>query len=191
MPLVAYRYRVIVENSVGVSGKSLNVFNVGSDALVSDANVTLMLGDLKTFYTAIATYVYGTYSIGARVLEYQAAGGPPRIVTVAPVAQVSAASASLPPQLSVVVAWRTALAGKSYRGRTFLGPLNGAAQAGGAVTAAAQTAVNTAAANLITNLKPRTTGSVGLVVHSDHANVDTPVVVGATDLRMDTMRSRS
>lgn len=191
MALLAYRYRILVENSTGVSGKSYNVFSVGSDAVVSDANVALILGDLNTFYTAITTHVYGTYSIGSRILEYQPTG-PPRIVSVAAVGRTNNAASPLPAQLALCVNWRTALAGRSYRGRTFLGPLNGAANStSGGVTGAAITAVNNACAALITAVKPRTTGSHGLIVHSDQVPTDTDITLGTTDTRMDTMRTRS
>lgn len=191
MPLAAYRYRIFVENAVQVSGKSLNVWNVGSDAVISDANIALILGDLKTFYTALATYVCGTFSIGSRILEFAAAGGPPRIVAVAAVAQTNAVATPLPGQLALCLSWRTALAGKRYRGRTFLGPLNVAVNASGAVVAGAITAVNNAAAVLVPAVKPRTTGAWGLVVHSAAVPTDTPITLGTIDTRMDTVRSRN
>jgi len=191
MAVAPYRYRILVLNSTPAPGGGANVFMVGNDVALSDAQVTSICNHLKTFYTALGTYCGGLFTIGARVLEFHPGAVGPRVVPITPPQQANGVSAVLPPQLAAVISWRTAFAGRSFRGRTFLGPLNGAAVTSAALTPAFVTAANPAAATLLTNIKTVTAASWGLVVHSDKLNEDTPIITGTMDTRVDTMRSRS
>ncbi len=191
MAAAPYRYRILVTNTSPSPGGAANIFHVSNDVPLSDANVTSILNHLKTFYTAVGTYVYGAFSIGPRVLEYTPSGIAPRIVPVAAVGQTNVSSTPQPPQLAAVMSWRTALAGRSFRGRTFLGPLNLAALSSGALVGAFYSAANTAAATLITNVKTVTTAGYGLCVHSDHLALDTLITSGNMDPKVDTLRSRA
>jgi hypothetical protein len=190
MAAAAYRYRILVTNSVPSPGGAANVFNVGNDALLTDANVTSILNHLKTFLAAQTTYAYGTWSIGQRVLEFRPGVALPRIVAAAPVVQALGQSTILPTQLAAVVSWRTAFAGKSYRGRTFLGPFNNTVLSANNLHPTFVTNMSTAATNLIANIKLVTNPAWGLVVHSDKLSEDTPVTTAAIDSRVDTLRSR-
>jgi len=191
MGLAPYRYRILVANASPSPGGAQNVFNVGNDVLLTDAQVNTILGHIKTWYTAFSTYVYGSFTIGSRVLEFRPGVVAPRIVLATPAAQSSAISTPQPPQLAAVMSWRTALAGKSFRGRTFLGPLNIAALSSGTLAAAFTGTANTASTTLISAVKGVTNPAWGLVVHSDHMSEDTPITNGVMDARVDTMRSRA
>jgi hypothetical protein len=191
MALAAYRYRILVTNTGPSVTTGVNVFNVGNDTALPDANVTNLLTAIKALYSSLTTYVPGSFSIGSRVLEYHVGTAAPRIVPVAAQAQTNAISAVLPPQLAAVLSWRTATGGRSYRGRTYLGPLNGAAVANQTLVGAFTGAANTAAATLITACKAQVTAPWGLIVHSETAATDTPVLTGNMDSRVDTLRSRS
>jgi hypothetical protein len=191
MAVAPYRYRILTLNTLPGPGGGANVFNVASSAALTDANLTSILAHLKTFYTAVGSYVPGVFTIGSRILEFTPGAPAPTIRTVASASQTNASSSPLPGQLCSVVAWRTALAGKSYRGRTFLGPLNAAALTGTAISGAFIAAANAAAAALITNVRAVTDPAWGLVVHSDAIPTDTPVTSGLMDGRPDTLRSRS
>lgn len=191
MSLAPYRYRIIVANNNPSPGGSINVFNAANDVLLSDTQVNNVLTQLKTFYSALSSYIGGTYSIGSRILEFRPGGVAPRIVLVAPQSQANTVSGPQPPQLAAVLSWRTALAGKSFRGRTFLGPLNSAALSGTSLAGAFTAAANTAAAALIANVRTQTSASWGLVVHSDERSEDTQISLGNMDSRVDTIRSRA
>ena len=191
MAVAPYRYRIVVSNTSNVSGTSNNVFNIGNDVALADATITNMLNAIKNFYAALATYVNGTFSIGSRVLEYRPGVPAPRIVPVAAVTQVLTASSPLPAQLAAVMAWRTALAGRRYRGRTYIGPLNQAALTNQSLNGTFITNANAAAATMITAIKALPTAGYGLVVHSDAAPDDTLIASGNMDTRPDTIRSRN
>lgn len=66
----------------------------------------------------------------------------------------SLATDSWPPQCASVISWRTALAGRSYRGRTYLPPGDEGNQARGAISAALVTLIGAAATQMLTVFGP-------------------------------------
>jgi hypothetical protein len=117
----------------------------------------------------------------------------PVIVACTPVtATTGTGGTDIPPQLASVVSWRTAISGRSGRGRTYLGMLGSAAMQQSIVAGAFVTAANTAAANLISGIKALSIlgAPPNLGVWSPTKGVIREVLSGSMDATFDTMRSR-
>ncbi len=193
MAFLTPTYRITCEGQgSGVSGKAVNIFHVtsGTSATLSDSQLTNVLTDLKLLYTAFGTYTTITWSIGSRILELLPDGSPPVIRNVAALSQAPGVGTVMPAQLAAVVSWRTAFAGPSFRGRTFLGPLGNTAITAGSLNSAFLTAVNPAAAAVITNMPAHANGG-GLCVRSGVRQVDTLVTAANVNSKVDTLRKRS
>lgn len=110
----------------GSGSPGLNVFNIapqGGASAVTAANEAI--GDLATFYTSLASlYAAGSsVTVGDRVIDNDVI--PPEYV--AATSQVVALGTPGPdtaPALQICVTWRSSLATRAGRGRTFIGPLN-------------------------------------------------------------------
>lgn len=187
-------YRITCESSgASVSGKAINIFHVtaGSDTTLPLATINGILTDLKALYTPAATYMTTNWTIGSRVLEYLPNGDAPVIIGATPQVQAMSGSQAMPPQLAAVISWRTPKAGPSFRGRTFLGPLNQTAFSATSLSGAFTAAMNTAATTLITALQTRIGGNGGLVIRSEVKKLDTPVVSATMNSKVDTLRKRA
>lgn len=100
----------------------------------------------------------------------------------------SANATPLPPQNCIAVTWRTVLSGRSFRGRTYVGPLgtyvlNGA----GKVNAGSAGTILSAANGLRTSLQ---TAGTQLGVYSRTRNIFTDITTAAVGLTVDTQRRR-
>jgi hypothetical protein len=141
-------YEVVCRGSGGVgSGPYVNVYHVHTvDTAINTASVATAF---KNFYTAIAT-IYPTtitWSVPDKITHLV---DPPDILPVSSTAVPGSSGAtSDPPQIAMVVTWRTAFAGRSFRGRTYLGPLHSASTAGGSFGSSMHDPVQTAATALI------------------------------------------
>lgn len=100
----------------------------------------------------------------------------------------STASAQAPPDLAMVISWRTDQRGQSFRGRTFIGPLEGSVVGddGRPITVALE-ALAGAAPLLIGNPLTRV---ATLCVLSRTRGIATPVTGGYVDNAFDTQRRR-
>lgn len=175
----------------------VNVFHIRTLALpTTTAEVQAVVDVFKTFYDNLASVRQGnaTMTIGTRVVADDASNTtPPQIWgTVPRTSVIGTSSGAVPAQLAAVISWRTPLAGRSYRGRTFLGLLGGAAQNGAVLQGSAVTTINSSAATLISGLAALSVagGGCSLAVYSKKANVCTDIISGTTDATYDTMRSR-
>lgn len=93
-----------------------------------------------------------------------------------------------PPDVALVITWRTALRGQSYRGRTYLGPFNlSVMAANGGPRAADVDAIAAAAPKLIGAAATR---DWQICVLSRLLGVATPVTSADVDLEFDTQRRR-
>lgn len=187
-------YRITCESSgASVSGKAINIFHVtaGSDTTLPLSTINGILTDIKAFYTPAATYMTTNWTIGSRVLEYLPNGDAPVIIGATPQVQGMSGSQAMPPQLAAVVSWRTPKAGPSFRGRTFMGPLNQTAFSATSLSGTFTGAMNTAATTLITALQARIGGNGGLVIRSTVKQLDTPVVSATMNSKVDTLRKRA
>lgn len=106
------------------SGPDYNVHHI--EAIGTDLSVSAnaFIADLTTFYTAIK----GLYRTGVSISvgnSAQTVVKPPLIVSTVPqIVAGTGATPGGPPEMSLVLTWRTAIAGRSYRGRSYIGPLS-------------------------------------------------------------------
>lgn len=100
----------------------------------------------------------------------------------------SPTGSDMPPDVALVVTWRTEMRGKSYRGRTYLGPLRNI-NANGRPTQAALDQVSAGAGRLFPGgaQAPR---NFRLAVMSRTLNIATPVISADVDNEFDTQRRR-
>jgi len=178
-----YRVPVTITNLAVVSGLGANVWHVqpATDALV---DVQAAIDGIRDFYTALAGR-YNTSTtlvVGSRVLRIDVTPQPIIASTPRVVAGTDGGGA-IPAQLANVVSWRTAIAGRSYRGRTYLGPFAASQLSGTVWISGLSTGIGTAAAALI--------AAGRIVVWSEKLQVATPIIGYATDTHVETMRSRN
>lgn len=177
-----YRIPAII-SGVAISGKAANIWHMrpASDAL---ADVQAAVDEIQTFYSSLASR-YNTstvIAIGGRVLRIDVDPQPIIPVTQRTVTGTDAGGTT-PPQLANVVSWRTTLAGKSYRGRTYLGPFASSQLSGNQWTSGLATQISTSALALI--------AGGHLVVWSEKLQTATTVTLSMVDAHCETMRSRN
>lgn len=134
-------------NTFHYSADGSSVFGTTPSAVVTQANTAI--NQLQTFYTALCTAgLLGQWRIGDVVVEHQT-GSPPAYVAATPKQSVATSGTNYAFQVAAVCSWRTALAGRSYRGRSFIGPLRSSALTGPDISSAFAAAVQAAATTLI------------------------------------------
>lgn len=172
------------------SGPSYNVWHAAADFATDPEDANILVADIRQFYeTSKALYPNGTTITvapdGIRAVDLDPApvlGAVPGTVTADGGAALSA------PQLALVLTLRTGLAGPSYRGRAFLGPLAGAIISNGQATAPTVSGQLAAANALRTALIGH---GFGLVVWSRKLQVGTLVSSFTMNGVIDTLRSRA
>jgi hypothetical protein len=165
-------------NVIGMAGNAANFTNA-EDA----ANA------IKAFYTSInADAIFGS---GWTLTEIKVTAGTssgPNPVFVFPQTLASSALSRLPGQNAIVVSWKTGLGGRSFRGRTYLGPISQAViTSAGVVSAGSRTTIQNAATALIAALD---TVGMPLAVYSRKLGEATPVTSAAVGTTVDTQRRR-
>ena len=134
LALVKWRYQVNSQNVINSFGfvdlDGAHTFTQLAADLWSAANglpvvMTTMRNSVVTQDLTVQDVVPGT----AASVVYSAASPPTGTATS------GGAGELLPPQSAVVVTWRTALGGRSYRGRTYLSGYGTLQQAGGTLNA--------------------------------------------------------
>lgn len=166
-----------------VSGKAVNVMHmVSASSSLADAQACVDL--LQTFYNAIKALYHTstTITVGAHVIDYGVTpnvivGTTPRTVTG------TGSGTQLPAQLATVVSWRTGLASRSARGRSFLGPIASVNLNAYVLTPSIVTTIQTAADALW--------GSTRLFVFSPKLNTQYNVTQALTSNVVRTMRTRA
>lgn len=118
-------YRVPVDlNWSGSGSPGVNVWHVRTGGIDDDASVGAALAALGTFYTSVGVLLWQgtTWTIGEPVVDVDT----DELLAVSPVTGGTShgQSSRLAPALAIVCGWRTTLAARRGRGRTFLGPLN-------------------------------------------------------------------
>lgn len=165
---MAGRVLKIVNAITGSPGSppDYNVMHV-NDATGTLASAQAIVQSIADFYTAFKAYYGGGVHVTAGATVYQDPPGFNLLVGTAPVDVAGTdLSGYAAPQLAVVVSWRTILATRTGRGRTFLGPLGRAAETtNGTPTPSMVTTMQTAATALIANISAQA-GSPRLVVYS-------------------------
>lgn len=139
---------------------------------------------LRDFYTSIAAFYNSTTSIsmGENVVEV---GTTPPVVYATLVRSLvgTGGTAQAPYQLANVCSLRTGFAGRSYRGRIYLGPMSDTALNGAVLNGALVTTINTALATLIAAEDVR--------VYSEKVPVSTPVTSATNNGNVETQRRRA
>lgn len=179
---------VQITSPVG-SNPMYNIFHIskiGPNGPAAAAAIT----NINAFYTAIKGYYRTGCSIvsGYKVVDR---GSVPWTLVPASSVSVSGTGAvgAVAAQLAMVVSWRTLTVGKSYRGRTFLGPFDATGSAGATWSGAMSTAVANAAVALMN--AGLTSGVYTPVVYSAKQNVATQITSLTTSTAMRTLRSRA
>jgi len=210
MPVLSFDSR----GTIAGTNVAVNTWHVSVNGqpLVTEANN--IVNAVKAFYDALAAYrpTGSTVVTGSRVLYFQEqwwtkptldANGnqltkgkfntdPFIVAATSATSSAGTGGTQIPPQLASVVSWRTATAGRSGRGRTYLGNLASAAQQVNIVASAFVTAANSAAGTLITAIAAiQAAGApAALAVWSPTKGVLRPILSGSMDATFDTMRSR-
>lgn len=199
-----------------ISGSNtvVNTWHIRTSGPVTTAESTALMVPFKTFWDAIAAYRVPPTSVttGSRILHGDTANwvkpvgkpGAPGYVrgywTSPPIILAGTSSTSvagtgsgaIPPQLASVISWRTALSGRTGRGRTYVGNLGAPAMSFSGLSAAYVAAVNTASTNLVSAIPAVTvsSGVCGLTIWSPTTGLYHDVIGGVSDATFDTMRSR-
>jgi hypothetical protein len=202
--------QITSSRDMGGGNLAVNVWHVAPDAggwvgADTTAIANAFIGYIKAFLDTVnAAGVWGGQVIGGTVIEYEYGVAPKYVPATAQVATDTGVGSIQPLQLAAVVSWRTALAGRSYRGRTFLGPLKADGVSGSTLSGGLVSAINTAA----TTYAGRQSGAMKPVVMSKsgthwhktgdhtyssafHAGFTTPITSGSTTAAVRTMRSRA
>lgn len=206
--------RLDARSTIAGNNQVVNVFHVqtGDNLTLPEANA--LLAPFKTFYDAWAAdrTTGANFVIGTRVTSWlqqwwtkPVKNSSGQVVTpghfntapdiygcTAQTSVLGSAGAAIPPQLACVLSWKTASAGRSYRGRTYLGMLGAAAQTTSVIASATVARLNTAAAALLTGLSAVTvaSGTAYLGLWSPTLGESRAIIAGSTDQTWDTMRSR-
>jgi hypothetical protein len=193
-------YRVTASGQLYGIEKWANVFHVSVIGTLNEASV----------FTCFETF-YGNATTGILFLcTGQISGNPPGVnltqLAIQPVVNPTPpitktvsyiggqnVQGGLPVDVSLCISWRTTLAGRSYRGRTYLPPFHSNRGTDGvsvmpAPTTATVTFVKTAAAKLINDC---VTASCPLYVYSRKLHDGTAITNGYVDNAWDTQRRRS
>jgi hypothetical protein len=130
---------------------------------LTEANT--LIGYIRTFYNYNVAHFPATtvISLGTVTEEETSREITPTMATVTGVGTGSA-----PQLLAVVVTWRTTVASRRGRGRTFLGPLATAdMQNDGTPSSTLMTDVNSSAASLVTSSLAMGSGAIGVYGYRD------------------------
>jgi hypothetical protein len=169
----------------------LKTFTAGT-ATAAELNAGIAV--IRTFFDQLKTLSPSTnfWTAGNRVLEldWTAPATPPVIMgTTAAAVVAGTGGVQTINQAAICIAWRTATAGRRYRGRTFYGTLAATAVAGGVMSAGLVTTVVNAGTALITGLQALAT-PLYLSVYSRSAPAVTSIISCNTDQIPDVLRSR-
>jgi hypothetical protein len=148
---------------LGAGSPSANIWHIRTSTVntateLSEANT--LVGYIRTFYNSCLGLLPPTWvaTLGTVVSETDQREIIPTMASL-----TGLGTGSAPQALAIVVGWRTTIAARRGRGRTFLGPVaSGVMQTDGTVTDANLTTVRTAAAALISSSTAFGNGAVGV-----------------------------
>lgn len=189
--------RITAHWSLGGSNSAVNTWHFSADGagiifgptqsdIENQADAAIQ--QLKTMYNAVAVAgLAGAWIIGDVVTEHQT-GQPPKYVNATSATSTVSPGTLDAYQLAGVTSWKTGLAGRSYRGRTFWGPLKSSAFSKPDLSSGWVTSVNAATAAF---LAAPTGGDLVPCVYSPTLDQTTAIVSGLTSTACRTMRSRA
>lgn len=177
--------------SAGGTGPFYNVFHLGSAIQLTSADVSSVNNAFKAFYTSLAPFLSNatTVTCGFKAIQFT---DPPTILAgTQQTVSGTNATGQAAPQNAMCVSWRTDRAGRSYRGRTFIGPLGyNTVGIGGQITTTAANAAAPAGVTLINAIGAIHVGTY-LGVYSHKHNLLTPILSVAVSTAVRTQRSRA
>jgi hypothetical protein len=192
--MTLHTLQISAKRDLGGGNTVVNTYHFHPDSSMAWAgtnrvtHANILIGHLKTFYNALGVAgLAGGYDIGTVVLEYET-GQPPIYVGATAQSSTGAAGGTVPYQCAAVATWRTVKAGKSYRGRTYFGPIISTAQNGQAWNSTNVGQWNTALGTFLSNVA---SSSFDLCVASKATDSSESVITGAFTGAMRTMRSRA
>ena len=167
---------------------AINTFHFGG--IDRDAVITTSQPRVLSYYTALKNILSTQWSLTRLTWRLVGPGNPPLEHTPSPAIVGTLSTQPLPNDVAYVITWRTNKAGRSYRGRTYVGGLTtaclGTASDGSAnFAAASRTTVATAAGSLAP-----LTGENKLVVWSPTLGEANEVTAALQGDRLDTQRRR-
>jgi hypothetical protein len=173
-------------NTFHYSADGSTLFGSSDAAKIGQANDAI--NQLQTFYNALSTAgILGSWRIGDVVVEHET-GQPPRYVAATPKQSINTSGSNYAFQVAAVCSWRTAKAGRSYRGRSYIGPLRSTAMSGPDISSTFAAAVATAAAALIA---APGTGQLVPAVYSAKNDTTERITSALCTTACRTMRSRA
>jgi hypothetical protein len=153
-----------------LGGTGVNLWHGRTDATITEnASLNAEMDWVKTFFTAIAALLPSPCLISYDGVATEVGTGSPRVIEGLTTWSVAASGAGLPmpPANCIVVGWKTGLATRSGRGRTFIGPLKQAVcEQNGTIASANLSTIRTAASALVTSSLAETTPPSALGVWS-------------------------
>lgn len=130
--MTIYKIPVTIEGA-GLPSPAMNIFHVSADGTL---NLQEAVDALETFYTAIKSLYSSAHTISAGTGIIADPYGDPTYSDATPWSMTGPGSGNRQPVLlSVVVGWRTGVATRSGRGRTFLGPFTAGSDSDGTPSA--------------------------------------------------------
>lgn len=148
----------------GTGGPGVNVWHIRTAGSTADATrlgqVNALLGYIRTFYNTIGSW----YPTGSTLTVGTITTVDTQEEVVGTFASVAGGGTGSAPQLLAnVITWKTTIAARRGRGRTFLGPLcTSAIQADGTPAAALQSDVSAAATTLLAASVAYGNGAIGV-----------------------------
>jgi len=150
-------------NYAGGGAPGVNVWHVRTVSVYSNGSADLlaMLNAIHTFYTAIkSVYPTGTSIALGQVIQLDDQREIPETM---PTVTGTGGTSLAPTGLAITVGWRTSLAARRGRGRTFIGPLQLAAvQTDGTIDNNIRSLVQSAANSLASTSQGAANGAVGV-----------------------------
>ncbi len=192
--MTLHTLQITASSTIGAGNTAVNTYHFHPDSgnvWAGTNRVTVanqLITALKNMYTSWGTAgLINAYTIGGVVIEYER-GQAPIYVGATPQTSTGANGVAVPYQVAAVCTWRTALAGKSYRGRSYVGPALLTSCGGQAWTSAYITALNAAVGTFLTAVAAT---PFDLCIASEVQNSSESVITGSFSNALRTMRSRA
>ena len=155
-------FRFTAESSA--TAQAVNVWHVKTPGSATSTDANQAIVAVKAFYEAIKAFMApDIWTIGSRVITLDET--PNRLISATVLTSTMTGTSRAAAQVAAGITWHTAFIGKSFTGRSFIGPLsNGGVNTDGAtITSAFLAALTTGAANIT----PTLTGGGEFCVWSD------------------------
>jgi len=199
MTLVQVRNRIDCTDNNSFTGPGYNILAAGFSSSPTEITLNALVDAIRDFYTSIAgIYTNGTtITAGERVIvdpdttKFLSSATPLLVLG-------TSTNDPLPAQVACVVSWRTTVAARWGRGRTYIGPLQRVAlDVAGQITAAQAAALTAAGTTLIADVGALLPDGFLAIHNRVRAGVVQPpntaleITGCAVNVQPDTMRSRA